>query len=72
MRARQNVIHELGYSQAILGRKNTLNAVEEGCEWPGNMQGIELFPYKNSIKEIQGDIVAAIEKRFFELFSNFR
>lgn len=70
MRARQNVIHELGYSQAIQGRKNTLIVVEEGCDWPSNIQGIDLFPYKNSIREIYGDIVAALEKRFFDMFSN--
>lgn len=70
MRARQNVIHELGYSQAILGRKNTLIVVEEGCDWPSNIQGIDLFQYKYSIREIDGDVVAALEKRFFDLFSN--
>lgn len=67
-RARQNVIHELGYSQAILGRENTLIIVEEGCDWPSNIQGIDLFPYKDSIREINGDIVAALEKRFFDFF----
>jgi hypothetical protein len=67
-RARQNVIHELGYSQAKLGRKNTLVLVEEDVDWPSNIQGIDHFYFsKGNIKEVFGDIIAALEKRTFDL-----
>lgn len=72
MRARQNVIHELGMAQVIHGIKNTLAVIEEGCDWPSNIQGIDCFPYTKSIREINGDIVSALEKRMFELFSRER
>lgn len=72
MRARQNVIHELGMAQVLHGRRNTLILVEEGCDWPSNIQGINCFPYSGSIKEVYGDIVSALEKRMFEIFTRER
>lgn len=72
MRARQNVIHELGMAQVIHGIKNTLVVIEEGCDWPSNIQGIACFPYAKSIRAINGDIVSALEKRMFSIFSRER
>lgn len=39
MRARQNVIHELGFCQEKYGRDNVLALVEEGIELPSNFKG---------------------------------
>lgn len=67
-RSRQNVIHELGFSQAKLGRKNTLVVIEENVDWPSNIQGIDYFYFsKGNIREVFGDIVSALEKRTFDL-----
>lgn len=67
-RSRQNVIHELGFSQAKIGRKNTLVVVEESVDWPSNIQGIDHFYFsKGNIREVFGDIVSALEKRTFDL-----
>lgn len=40
MRARQNVIHELGYCQAKYGRERVILLLEEGVEAPSNISGI--------------------------------
>ncbi|HEX7414663.1 MAG TPA: hypothetical protein VF411_11520, partial [Bacteroidia bacterium] len=53
---------------AKLGRENTVIILEGGCEWPSNIQGIDILIYENSIKEIFGDLISAIEKRMYRLF----
>jgi len=40
IRARQNVIHELGYCQSRFGRQNVLLLVEDDIEYPSNISGI--------------------------------
>ena len=41
-RARQNVIHELGWCQARFGREKVLVLAEEGIEIPSNIEGMEI------------------------------
>jgi len=40
VRARQNVIHELGYCQSRFGRQNVLFLVEDDVEYPSNITGM--------------------------------
>ncbi|MGD8781825.1 MAG: nucleotide-binding protein [Ignavibacteria bacterium] len=40
IRARQNVIHELGYCQSLYGRNRVVLLLEEGVELPSNISGI--------------------------------
>lgn len=41
VRARENVVHELGLFQGRLGRRRTIALVEEGCELCSNLAGIQ-------------------------------
>jgi predicted nucleotide-binding protein len=40
LRARQNVIHELGYCQSLYGRDRVVLLMEKGVELPSNISGI--------------------------------
>lgn len=61
-RARQNVIHELGFFHALLGRKKVLLLKEEEVELFSNISGLiyKEFP-KDRIKETFEDVRLAIE-----------
>jgi predicted nucleotide-binding protein len=61
LRARQNVIHELGYFHGVLGRKRVLLLKEVGVELFSNITGLiyKEFP-TGSIKSIFEDIRLAI------------
>ena len=50
-RARQNVIHELGYFQGRLGRKKVLLLIEDGIELPTNMAGLFHIPFNQDVSE---------------------
>ncbi|MDX8400004.1 MAG: nucleotide-binding protein [Gallionellaceae bacterium] len=52
LRARQNVIHELGYCQSRYGRSNVLLLVEDGVEYPSNINGITYIKF--SMDNIEG------------------
>jgi predicted nucleotide-binding protein len=47
-RARQNVILELGYFMASLGRKNVVALQQEGLEVPNDILGIVYIPLDNA------------------------
>ena len=65
MRARQNVIHEIGLFQAKLGWTKAIVLIEEGTEDFSNLQGINQIPYsKNKIKETYGEVLATIRREF--------
>lgn len=63
-RARQNVVHELGLSQALLGAPNVLILREEGVEMPSNLDGLTYIPYTSgSIYSTKAKVIAALKNR---------
>ena len=61
-RARQNVIHELGYFQGLLGRKHVLLIKEKGIELFSNISGLIYKEFiSGSVESIFEDIRVAIE-----------
>lgn len=49
-RARQNVLIEVGWFMAELGRDNVLLVVEDGIEVPSDIIGVEVVKYRRSVK----------------------
>lgn len=43
--ARQNVVHELGFSQGVLGLQRTVLLKEEGVTLPSNLDGMTFIPF---------------------------
>ncbi len=65
LRARQNVVHELGLFQGRLGFSRAIVLLEEGVEEFSNIQGIHQIRYsKGNIKETFGDVVAVLKREF--------
>lgn len=65
IRARQNVVHELGLFQGKLGFNRAIVLLEEGTEDFSNLQGIHQIRYgKGRIKETYGDVLAALRREF--------
>ena len=63
LRARQNVIHEVGIFQSSLGLPRTIPIVEKGIEIPTNMSGIDELRFnRNCIREIFGDVLAILKR----------
>ncbi len=50
-RARQNVIHELGYFHALLGRERVVILVEKGVEWLSNLGGLGVIELETANPE---------------------
>ncbi len=68
VRARQNVIHELGWCQALYGRKRVLILVEEGTELPSNISGISHKRFNNeNIENIESAIKSFLEMRSIDI-----
>jgi predicted nucleotide-binding protein len=64
LRGRQNVVHEIGYFQAMLGWSNTIVVVEEGVEMFSNLDGTQQVRYpKGNISAATGGVVAALRSR---------
>lgn len=63
VRARENVVHEVGYFQGRLGRQRAILIMEDGVNEFSNIHGIVYLPYKN-IKEVVGDVLAIIKREF--------
>jgi predicted nucleotide-binding protein len=65
IRARQNVIHEVGLFQGRLGFNRAIMLVEEGIEDFSNMDGIQQIRFsKGHIKETFGEVLATIRREF--------
>lgn len=62
-RARENVVHEVGYFQGRLGSKRAILIMEDGVNEFSNIHGIVHLPYKN-IREVVGDVLAIIKREF--------
>lgn len=68
VRTRQNVIHELGWCQALYGRKHVLILVEEGTELPSNIDGISHKRFNNeNIENIESAISSFLELRSLDI-----
>lgn len=63
VRARENVVHEIGYFQGRFGRKRAILIMEEGVNEFSNIHGIVHLPYKN-IREVEGQVLAIIKREF--------
>ena len=55
LRARQNVVHEVGFFQGRLGFTKAIVMVEEGCDYFSNVDGL------GQIRFPKGNIAAAFE-----------
>lgn len=65
MRARQNVIHEIGLFQGRLGFQRAIVLLEKGTEEFSNLAGIEYHSFsKGNIREAFGDVLATIRREF--------
>ena len=64
MRARQNVVHELGLFQGRLGFSRAIAIVEEGVEMSSNMDSIQQIRFgPGNIRESFGEVVATLEDK---------
>jgi hypothetical protein len=65
LRARQNVVHEIGLFQGKLGIKRAVILLETGVEDFSNIRGITYIPFrKTKINEIFAPILAALDREF--------
>ena len=65
LRARQNVIHELGKFQEKFGNKRTIILVEKDVEVPSNISGLIRLDYERGhIDATFGSIMATIRREF--------
>lgn len=65
VRARQNVVHEVGLFQGRLGFSRAIVLLEEGAEEFSNLHGIQQIRFqRGSIRETFGDVLATIRREF--------
>ncbi len=65
MRARQNVVHEVGLFQGKLGFARAIVVVEAGAEVFTNLDGVQQIRYsKGNIKETFGEVLATLRREF--------
>ncbi|MGF7033751.1 hypothetical protein J2T17_004699 [Paenibacillus mucilaginosus] len=63
--ARENVIHEQGLFQGVLGARRAIILLEEGANEYTNIAGVQQLRYTSgNIKEIYGDVISIIEREF--------
>jgi len=66
VRARQNVVHETGLFQGRLGFGRTIVVRERGCDDFSNLAGIQELTYEGDIRQVFGDVVAALRRAWRE------
>lgn len=65
MRARQNVVHELGLFQGKLGFPRAIAVVEEGIELFSNMDGVQQIKFRKAeVRQVFGDVLAVLRREF--------
>jgi predicted nucleotide-binding protein len=65
LRARQNVVHELGLFQGRLGFSRAIVLLEEGTEEFTNIEGIQQIRFsRGNIREVFGDVLATLRREF--------
>ena len=65
LRARQNVIHEVGLFQGKLGFSRAIVLLETNTEEFSNLHGIQQIRYsKGNIKETFGEVLATLKREF--------
>ena len=65
IRARQNVVHEVGLFQGRLGFSRAVVLLEEGAEEFSNLHGVQQIRFqRDSIRETFGDVLATIRREF--------
>lgn len=65
LRARQNVIHECGLFQGVLGFDRGILLVEKGVELASNFDGVQQIRFtKSRIEEAFGDVLAVLKREF--------
>lgn len=68
MRARQNVVHELGLFQGKLGFSRAIAVVEKGTELMSNLDGVQQLQFSSgSIAEVYGDVIATLRREFGDI-----
>lgn len=67
IRARQNVILEMGMIMAKLGRENTIILAKGNVEIPSDIDGIFRLPFKDHPKEVLVKLVERLEKCGFKI-----
>ncbi|MFI8079832.1 TIR domain-containing protein [Kitasatospora sp. NPDC086009] len=68
MRARQNVVHELGLFQGRFGFARAIAVVEEGIELFSNMDGVQQIRFESGqIRQTFGDVLATLRREFGDL-----
>jgi predicted nucleotide-binding protein len=69
-RARQNVIFEMGYFFALLGRKNVCCLLKGKMEKPTDIDGVEYGHFDASINEVKGKIIKELREAGYEIKSS--
>jgi predicted nucleotide-binding protein len=65
LKARQNVIHEIGLFQGRLGFSRAIVLIEDGVDEFSNLHGIEQIRFnKNNIRETFGEVLAVLFREF--------
>jgi hypothetical protein len=65
LRARQNVIHELGLFGGVLDKNRVIPLVERGVEVPSNISGTQELRFDaGKIQEVFGDVLAVLRREF--------
>lgn len=68
-RARQNVIFEMGYFFALLGRKNVCCLLKGKMEKPTDIDGVEYGHFNSSVNEVKKKIIRELRDAGYEIKS---
>jgi len=64
LRARENVVHEVGFCQGALGVENTIVLLEEGVSEPSNIKGLTQIRFpRGALIDVEARILEVVEQR---------